>query len=213
MIVVGIPLYRSLPATFFAHWLRMDKTKVAATVTVEGVYLTHAMTTLVCMALDHDDWDRLVIMEHDVIPPVGAFERIAEYGPDKHIVGPLMFQHVPPYTAMVFGEDPDPEGTVLPFGPDIVKQVAETPALYACSAVSFGFTAIHRDVLERWDADIPMFVHDNDTSHDVYFCSRAREQGFGVFVDSTLLCDHLTEMPININHNQGWAAAHPPEET
>ena len=207
-IVVGMPLYRSIPATFFTHWLSMDKTNVKATVTVQGVYLTHAMTKLVNLALEHDGWDKLVILESDVIPPLGAFNRVAEYKDDKHIVGPVMFQHVPPYTAMVFGPDPDPAGTVKPFGPDIIKQIVENPALYACNAVSFGFTTIHRTLLENWDKSIPMFVHDNDTSHDVYFCEQATKQGFGVYVDSTLTCDHLSEAPIAYPQNQAFNAVY-----
>ena len=203
-IVVGIPLYKSVPATFFTHWLSMDKTNVKATVTVQGVYLTHAMTKLVNLALEHDDWDKLVIMEHDVIPPLGAFNRVAEYTETRHIVGPVMFQHVPPYTSMVFGPDPDPKGTVKPFGPDIIKQIVENPALYECHAVSFGFTTIRREVLENWDKTIPMFRHTDDTSHDVYFGEMARKQGFGVYVDSTLTCDHLSEAPIAFPHNQSF---------
>ena len=215
-IVVGMPLYRSVPATWFTHWLSMDKTLVRATVTVQGVYLTHAMTKLVNLALEHDDWDKLVIMEHDVIPPLGAFNRVAEYTESRHIVGPVMFQHVPPYTSMIFGPDPDPKGTVKPFGPDIIKQIVENPALYECHAVSFGFTTIRREVLENWDKSIPMFQHDNTTSHDVYFGEMARRQGFGVYVDSTLTCDHLSEAPISFPHNQSFNAMYgdkPPLDT
>lgn len=205
-IVVGMPLYRSIPATFFTHWLTMDKTPVRATVSVQGVYLTHAMTKLVNLALEHDGWDKLVILESDVIPPLGAFNRVAEYQADKHVVGPVMFQHVPPYTAMVFGPDPDPAGTVKPFGPDIIKQIVENPALYACSAVSFGFTTIHRTLLENWDKSVPMFQHSNDVSHDVYFATEAKKQGFGVYVDSSLVCDHLSEIPVSYPQNQAFSA-------
>jgi len=205
-IVVGMPLYRSIPATFFTHWLSMDKTNVKATVTVQGVYLTHAMTKLVNLALEHDDWDKLVIMEHDVIPPLGAFNRVAEYTESRHIVGPVLFQHVPPYTSMVFGPDPDPKGTVKPFGPDIIKQIVENPALYECHAVSFGFTTIQREVLENWDKSVPMFQHSNDVSHDVYFATEAKKQGFGVYVDSSLVCDHLSEIPVSYPQNQAFSA-------
>jgi hypothetical protein len=207
-LIVGFPLYKSVPATFFTRWLSMDKAMVEATVVTDGVYVTQAMSRLVSMALEHGDrpWDRLVIMEHDMIPPLDAFNRIASYSSKYHVVGPVCFQHVPPYVPMVFGSKPDDPDDVLPFGADIMKQLVETPALYACSAVSLGFTSIHRDVLTNWDSKIPMFVHDNETSHDVYFSEQARKQGFDVFVDSTLVCDHLSEMPIGYLHNQQWAA-------
>lgn len=214
-LIVALPLYKQVPASFFTHWLTMDKTPVKANITVEGVYLPHAMHKLVSMAMDHADeaWDRLVILEHDVIPPRDAFVRMASYGPDKHIVGPVCFQHIPPYTAMIFGPDNSPGGTVKPFGPDIVAQIVDYPALYECSSVAMGCTAIHRDVLENWDKDVEMFKQDNITSHDVHFCLAAKEQGFGVFVDSHLTCDHLSEMPINFLHNQAFEAQRAENET
>jgi hypothetical protein len=157
-----------------------------------------------CLKISEKDvgsqWERLVVMEHDMIPPEDALTRMASYGPDKHIVCAMYFQHYPPHlaNAMGLGED----GRVAPLGPDVIKVMAETPALYEVAAVGMGFTAIHRDVLEQWDKSVPMFQTDGDMSHDVWFCRRAQEQGFNVFVDSAIQADHLTEAAIGLNHNQ-----------
>jgi hypothetical protein len=68
-----------------------------------------------------------------------------------------------------------------------------------------GFTAIHRDVLENWDSDVPMWrTHPN--SHDIHFCRMARQQGFGVYVDSAIVCDHITESVVSYAHNQAMAS-------
>lgn len=207
-LIVGFPLYKQVPAAFFMNYLNMDKREVVYTIAINGVYTPTAMQQMVDSALriGKDDpgaqWERLVVLEHDMIPPADGFARMASYGPDKHIVCAMYFQHYPPHLAIAMGPKNDGSGSVMPIGPDIVAVMAQTPALYEVSAVGLGFTAIHRDVLEQWDKSIPMFSVDGNMSHDVWFCLRAREQGFNVFVDSAIQCDHLTEAAIGLNHNQ-----------
>lgn len=207
-LILGFPLYKQVPATFFMNYLNMDKREVVYTIAVNGVYTPEAMRQMVdsCLKISKDDpgaqWERLVVMEHDMIPPEDGLSRMASYGPDKHIVCAMYFQHYPPHLAIAMGPKNDGTDRVVPIGPDIVRVMAATPALYEVSAVGMGFTAIHRDVLEQWDKSVPMFKTDGDMSHDVWFCMRAREQGFNVFVDSAIQSDHLTEAAIGINHNQ-----------
>lgn len=205
-IIVGFPLYKSVPAAFFAQWLCLDLSHVRATAVTNGVYITDAMQVLVDYALDRaDNWDRLVILEHDMIVPAEAFNRISTYQSDKHIVGSVYFQHTAPHHATVFG--PKPNGgpnDILPFGPDIIQKITDTPALYECSAVGFGLTTIHRSVLEDWDPDVPMFQRVKDYSHDTYFCELARKQGFKIYVDSSIVCEHITEAAVGLPHNQSY---------
>jgi hypothetical protein len=183
----------------------MDQKRVAGYVYSEGAYLTLAMELIVDRALAFPgDWERLVVIEHDMLPPLNALNRMANYLPERHIVGGLYFQHTPPFYAVALGPKDDDTDDLIPFGPDVVKQVVETPALYECSAVGMGFTAIHRTVLEGWDPDVPMW-RTHPYSHDIYFCREAARQGFGVYVDSAIICEHLTEAPVGYAHNQTMA--------
>lgn len=201
--LVAFPLYKQVPSSFFTHWLEMDKVNMAGTITIDGVYVTTAMTKIVEMAMDFDaEWEWLVIMEHDMIVPPDALKRISTYGPDKDIVGGLYFQHVPPYLPCAFGPKANNPEEFCPLGTDIVKQIVDTPALYEVSAVGMGFTAINRRVFEGWDRDVPMWVKEAEMSHDVWFCHQAVKQGFRVFVDTTLNCLHITEGMIGYSHNQ-----------
>jgi hypothetical protein len=207
-LILGFPLYKQVPAAFFMNYLNMDKREVVYTIATNGVYTPTAMQQMVnsCLKITKDDtgsqWERLVVMEHDMIPQEDGLTRMAGYGPDKHIVCAMYFQHYPPHLAIAMGPKNDGSGSVMPIGPDIVKVMANTPGLYEVSAVGLGFTAIHRDVLEQWDRSVPMFSVEGNMSHDVWFCLRAREQGFNVFVDSGIQSGHLTEAAIGIHHNQ-----------
>jgi hypothetical protein len=199
-LLVGFPLYHWTPANFFIRWLHMDKAAVCGCVTVNGAYITKSCETIVEQALAVDGWDRLVILEHDMLPPPDALARIAHYTPEQAIVGATYFRHEPPHTAIVYVEN---DGCYDPITPQTVNTWCEAPMLYRCDAVGFGLISIARHVLENWDRDIPMFnVTGEIGSHDLWFCSRAREQGHLVYVDTGVMCEHLTETRIGLSHNQ-----------
>ena len=204
MLMVGFPMYHTLPVPFFAGWLAMDKSPVMGTTVVNGAYIEIAMTSIVTETLKVEGWDRLVIMEHDMVPSANAFLRMNAYAPEVDVVGSMYFRHEEPYQAVVYVEHSDTtHGAITP---QTVKDWCDTPGLYPCDGVGFGLTSMSRRCLEAWDPDIPMFNLDNHYgSHDLWFCHHAREQGFNVSVDSGIVCDHLTQhKPIGLSHNQSY---------
>jgi hypothetical protein len=204
-LIVGFPLYHQVPVNWFSRWLAMEAFNVEATIVINGAYITVAMEMLVAKALQRDNWDRLVIYEHDMVPPVNALTRIAQYQPEHDIVGCMYFKHDPPHHALVYIEEPDTI-TYNPITPMTVKDWCDDPRLYQVDGVGFGFTSIARHVLENWNPDIPMFHLDHlFGSHDLWFCHQARQQGYRVFVDSGIRCQHLSQIPIGYDDNQQMA--------
>jgi hypothetical protein len=201
-LIVAFPLYKNLSAAFFTGWLGMDQSPIIGWVATNGVYVEEAMENLRDDAMSNfGEWDRLVIVEHDMLAPPQAFRTIADYPDDFDIVGPLYFGHRPPHHAMAWMECSDQAG-YRPLTPEAVREMALRPAAYPVDSVGFGFTSIHRRVFEKWD-DGPMFTAVPPLiSHDLSFCKRAREQGFGVWIDSSLVCGHLKESLITIENNQ-----------
>lgn len=204
-LAVGFPLYHQVPARWFSRWLALDRSQVHCEVTVDGAYLMTSMEMIVEKALQNTGWDRLVIYEHDMIPPLDALYRMSHYSPEHAVVGSMYFRHDKPHTAICYINQSD--GRYLPITPQTVKSWCDEPGLYQCGAVGFGLTSIARNVLEDWNPDLPMFGHDGRVgSHDIWFCEKARQQGHGVYIDSGIICDHLTTVPIGLSHNQDCAS-------
>lgn len=201
-LCVGFPLYHQVPATWFCRWLEMDKSPVKSHIWSNGAYILASMAMIVDEALKRDEWDRLVIFEHDMLPPADAFAKIAAYEPEHEIVGSVYFQRVFPHSAIIYTEAVD-GSTYYPLKADAVRYLRDHPQLHPAGAVGFGFTSIARHVLEQWDPEVPMFGMDERVgSHDIWFCDRATRQGFDVFVDSSIVCEHLMETPVGLEHNQ-----------
>jgi hypothetical protein len=208
--LVALPLYKLMSSQFFTNWIKMDQSHVSGIVTVDGAYITTSMEMIVDQALANDGWDRLIIIEHDMIPPPWAFTRMAMYEPEWAIVGSIYFAHPPPHNVHIYVERDDGDDVVIGshdvITPDTVRAWTEEPALHRCDGVGFGLISIARHVLEDWDSSKPMFGTSGQLgSHDLWFCRRAREQGHKVYVDSAVVCDHLTEIGVGLSDNQAHA--------
>jgi hypothetical protein len=199
-LYVCLPLYRSLSSKFFAQWLRLGKDHVSGIGVCDGIHLSAAFTTLVQQALETDGWERLVFLEHDVLPPLEVFDRMAWLKPEHEIVGSVVFGHEQPHNVFAYIEK---DGNHHSLSADTVHEWCEQPALYPVDAVGMGCTSVARHVLEDWDPTVRMFHIDDQLygSQDMWFCDKARQQGRKVFVDTHVVCDHLTEVPIGVSHN------------
>lgn len=208
-LIMALPLSYQISVKWFYNFVNLRKHECAGIVAVEHVQLPRALEMMRDMAFqNYDDWDRLVVIEHDMIPPIDAFDRIASYSDfddDPDIVGSIYFRHEAPHHGYVYMpvEGEIQRGVLC--AKDI-KHMVEHPGLYECAAVGFGFTSIHRRVFEKWDPDIPMFKFEHPWgSEDMWFCAKAQEQGFKVHVDSALVCGHLTLQAVTYEDNQRLA--------
>ncbi len=201
-IVVAFPLYRQVPVSWFFNWEAMSKTHLAATVGTEAMYLPAAMNHLVYTAFTEcPDLDRIVVFEHDMIPPLDALDRVAQYRDEHDIVGCMYFKHDYPYHVMAWMQVDAP--FYSPLTAEVTKEMYDNPALYEVDAVAMGFTAISRRVFEQWDPAVPMWDPIAPlVGHDLHFCNEAKKQGFKVWVDSGIGAGHLTTIPIGYPHSQ-----------
>jgi hypothetical protein len=210
-LCIGFPLYKSIPATWFGKFLALEKQSIKCFAAVDGAYITTSMQMIVDTALQDPNWDRLVIYEHDMLPPPDALERMAAYGPEKAVVGCVYFKRVPPHEAIVYAHFVNEQGEddYQSFPPEVIEHMVANPGLYRCEAVGFGFTGIARHVLEEWPVDQFMFGRDGRNgrigSHDIYFCENAAKLGHEIWVDSGIVCEHIGEMSVGVEHNRALA--------
>lgn len=210
-LVVALPLYRTVPVSWLFNWLRMDQSHVGAVVGTEAMYLPMAMEILINHAFKEcPDFDRLVVLEHDMIPPLDAFTRIAQYGYEHDIVGSTYFKHDYPYHVMAWMQVKAP--MFSPLTAERVKEMVEAPGLYPVDGVAMGLTSIARHVIEDWDYNVSMWNPAPPlVGHDLHFCNEAKKQGFKIWLDSGIGCGHLTEVPIGYpDSQQALAEVNPP---
>lgn len=218
-LVVALPLYRTVPVTWLFNWLKMDMTHVGAVVGTEAMYLPMAMEVLINQAFqDCPDFDRLVVLEHDMIVPHDAFTRIAQYGYEHDIVGSVYFKHDYPFHTMAWMQVKPP--MFSPITAQRIKEMKESPGLYEVDGVAMGLTSIARHVLEDWNYEVPMWNPAPPlVGHDLHFCNEAKkpqhgsnkDRAFKIWLDSGIGCGHLTQVAIGYEDSQqALAEVNPP---
>lgn len=201
-LLVAFPLYKLVSAEFFRRWLDVDKTHVQGTIHVNHVYILDAFEKLIEHALSVSPWDRLVFVEQDMLLPLHALTRMAHYSAEQAVVCGTYFKHKPPHDPIAYLDGPDGNYHVL--SGRKIKEWSATPGLHEVDGVGFGCTSIARRVLEDWDPALPLFLNDQKIGHDLWFCRQVRRQGYKVFVDTGVVCEHLSEVPVGVEDSHRY---------
>lgn len=157
-------------------------------------------TRLVQDALRIKGWNRLLFLENDHDFPADLLFKHSQY--KEPIVSGLYVQRqVDQPLPVLYNWDQGRRNCVRPSPPDLQRMLSER-GLYEVDAVGFGCISIRRDVLENWPADTQMFITPMNPhtgtlmTDDIWFCRKAQEQGYTIWVDTSLRVDHYSLFPI-----------------
>jgi hypothetical protein len=139
------------------------------------------------------DWgkghDYLFCVDSDIVLPEDTL--IKMLGWDRDIVSGLYIQRIPGTHTLEVYEDIGGGGVAnIPW-----EKIKLHNGLMEIAACGFGCVLVKGDVIRGME--YPHFVyrsainHANTYSEDVYFCQKAREAGFKIWADTTILCDHV----------------------
>jgi glycosyltransferase involved in cell wall biosynthesis len=133
-------------------------------------------------------YDYLFSVDSDIVLPKDTLTKMINH--NKDLVSGLYIQRKP-------GEHileiyfPNQLGGVSNVPYDSIKNAG----LIEIAGCGFGCVLVKSEVIRT--IGYPQFVyksaldHNNTVSEDVYFCAKAKEKGFKLFADTSILCDHI----------------------
>lgn len=142
------------------------------------------------------EMDYILMLDDDMtIENIDIFERLIKHKVD--VVAPLAFARNKPHFPVLYhtteGYDPIAKS---PYATTKIIRNYPKNKLVECDAVGFGMVLINMNVVKALEA--PYFMSTTGTGEDVWFCIKARQHGFHVFMDTSLKLGHLGN-PIIIN--------------
>jgi glycosyltransferase involved in cell wall biosynthesis len=133
-------------------------------------------------------YDYLLSIDSDIIIPKDALKKMI--AADKDIVTGMYIQRIPDtHTLEIYMVDPT--GGIINIPHNLIKIHNGLVEIAACG---FGCCLVKSDVFRKME--YPHFYyqsainHKDTVSEDIYFCKKARDNGFKVWVDTTITCDH-----------------------
>ena len=193
-ILIGIPLASSVSAEFFRSFLSvvnlMPEEGQCVVHTTKWQNIVKARNNIVEEVLKHN-FTHLFFMDSDMTFPENALSRLMQH--DKDIVGGLYTTKVPPFNTTAFkGGVNGSKEPWTSFTPTLEDGLVEL------DGIGTGCLLIRREVLESMSW--PWFWYEESPdkpntmmSEDIYFCLMAREMGFKMWCDTTILCGHVGE--------------------
>ncbi len=209
-VLVGLPTgARNVETSAFLHWITLIQRLTQAGHAIIGT--SDGPTALVREFLsrrfvEEKEFTHLLMLDTDHAHPPDIVDRLTRWLHNEArplVVSGLNYQRKAPFRPAAFMFD-GPEYGILP--------LTSWPAgLVQVDAVGAASLLIAREVFERLPAPWWEFVYHGEhkklIGEDIWFCARCKEQGIGVFVDTTTTSPHLGEQWIADVQFRGWMLA------
>lgn len=135
-----------------------------------------------------EGYDYLFCLDQDVVPPADVIERLVSHG--KDVVSGVYFnkfrgggaEKVLP-VAYVLSRSKD--GLMTPVSPKFID--GKLRRIFSCGT---GCILIHRSVLEKIEF---RYEEGKDGVDDVFFCIDANKNGFCIYLDTSVICEHFVD--------------------
>lgn len=132
--------------------------------------------------------DYILFIDSDVVVPSDALKKLM--AADKDIIGSLCFRRKWPYPPLILfkNKNSKDEKDKYMFSLDYPSN-----SVVECDAIGTGCALIKTEVFKK--IPFPWFRH-VDTTEDIFFCERAIENGFKIFIDTGVRPAHIDEIYI-----------------
>lgn len=193
-VTIAIPTMGTIRTELFNHMLNLiaNESRYAITIltTAGKSFHDYARNTLVeeFLTKTKDEW--LVFIDDDIIPPNNFLDMLQHNEP---VVGAVAYTYVngnlqATIYKHISGKQYEPDRDTIAFSG--LKEVDATGA--AC-------LAIKREVLEKMKKPYFKFEFDPETGvrtfgEDFYFCAEAKKLGYKIYVDTSIVTDHMKEL-------------------
>jgi hypothetical protein len=203
-IAVGFPVWQSVASPFFRSVMELELPPDVPRKVIEGNIVADQHDRIARWCVEETTADYLLLLEQDHRFPPNLLERVANY--DQPVVGALYYTRMEPYWPVALVPRPEfwnrvevwegqwDEVELTPLWPTLEDRI-RGHGLNSVCAVGMGCIAIRRDVLEDAPKGEPYFADHYEFgkhwSDDVWFCCRALQRGYEVYVDGDLELPHL----------------------
>lgn len=181
-MIVGVPHNGYVSMEWAENYKNLVHPPAFRTYT-RGQPIDAARNTLVQKMQDSNcDW--IFFLDTDVICPTDTIQRLLSHR--LPIVSGLYYTRHAPISPAMWNDTGDKAHFVS------INQF-QVGSLVEAHVIGMGCCLIHRSVFDKLEK--PYFkwtngFQENGISEDFYFCNKARDTGFHIFVDTSIICEH-----------------------
>jgi hypothetical protein len=196
-VVVVIPAGESIPAPVYLSHVNLGfpPNNGVVRILAQGMEVGEAYSNAIEQVLAHPelkDWEFLLCVEHDNMPPSDGVIRLIEQmeaHPELSAIGGLYFTKGPGGCAQIWGDPKDPVTNFRPCPPDPAGRLVE------CCGTGQGFTLFRLSMFRDSRLKRPWFRtlsgKDGYATQDLAFWGDARKYGYRCAIDCSVRVGHF----------------------
>ena len=210
-ILIAIPCMDQVPAPFAQSLAMIQKTEDNVACSFQMGSLIYTSRNNLALQALKAEFDYMLWLDSDMVFQQDLLVQMKQTMDEKGLdfLTGLYFRRVPPFTPVLFDQlDIDENGicTWTDF-----KDVPE--GLFKVGGCGFGCVLIKTDVLFDVQAKFgELFNPIANMGEDLSFCWRARQCGYDIWCDPSLVCGHVGYTVINDKFYQSYRSVHPEME-
>lgn len=187
-ILIAVPCMDQVPVPFCHSLAQLQKTG-ECTLMMKSGSLIYTSRNAIATAAIKMDADYVFWLDSDMVFKPDTLIRMMDTlkANDLDILSGLYFRRVPPYSPVLFDKI-EINGVECDY-----SEYSRIPdGLFEVGACGFGCVLMKTDVFFDVQSKFGnMFAPIGNTGEDVAFCWRARQCGYKVFCDPSVLCGHV----------------------
>ena len=183
-----------VPTPFCQSLALLQKTGECVLAMKSGSLIYTSRNALATMAIK-DDFDYVFWLDSDMVFPPDTLQRMMKtlQENDLDILSGLYFRRVPPYSPVLFDKI-----EIDGLNCDYTEFDTIPEGLFEVGACGFGCVLMKTDVFFDVQSKFGnMFAPIGNTGEDVAFCWRARQCGYKVICDPSVICGHVGYSVVN----------------
>lgn len=186
--LIAVPCTDQVPAPFCQSLAQLQKVGECALMMKTGALIYTSRDAMATEAIKNE-FDYVMWFDSDMVFPADTLVRLMNTLKEKDldIISGLYFRRIPPYSPVLF-DKLEIEGEACEWS-EFTKLPEE---LFEIGACGFGCVLMKTDVFFDVQAKFgQMFAPIGRNGEDVAFCWRARQCGYKIYCDPTLVCGHV----------------------
>lgn len=205
-ILIAVPCMDQVPVPFCQSLAQLEKVGECALIMKSGALIYMSRDQMAVAAIQ-GEFDYVMWFDSDMQFPADTLVRMVKTAQDKNIdiLSGLYFRRIPPYTPVLFDKL-----ELKDEGADYTEFEEIPEELFECGGIGFGCclmkTDVFFDVQSRFGQ---MFVPLGGNGEDSSFCWRARQCGYKIYCDPTLICGHVGYSVVNDKFFKAYSEAKP----
>ena len=190
-ILLAIPSARYIEVECFESIYKLKK-KGKVELFIPNNYSIDVSRNLIAKYAEQNGYDYIFWVDSDIIVPKDALIKLLSHNKDV-VSGVYAYKILGGKNSVAKRFSPDKED----FYEDIqIKEIKEHDGLMKVDGFGFGCVLTKTEVFKN--IGYPWFIYTQDMGEDIFFCRKAQNAGYELYLDTSVLCGHKGEVNYNI---------------